>query len=130
MSDSKKLPTSLPSMEHSFQIDIEGDTTKQRYTGDFTCHLLNNKQKARANLKTATLNAGLETLLELEVKALHYMVGYLDQAVDEAPTWWKDSSNGYELYDANVIEAVFNEVHKFEQRWKEQVWGKSEAKAS
>ena len=108
MSDSSNLPTKIPSTEFSFQINEKGIETSKTYTGEFTCRILTAKGKARANIKKAALNAGLENLLDADIRSFHLMVSWLDQALTKYPKWWEDAENGYNLYDANIVETVYN----------------------
>ena len=54
------------------------------------------------------------------------MVAYCKQVLTDSPKWFQESDFGYDLYDQNVLEAVYFEILKKEEEWLESVWGKRE----
>lgn len=128
MSDSESLPTQLPAMDHEFEIEVRGNLTRKLFKGKFKCHILNLKERGQAGIRKAALNAGVEAVLPVEVRNLHYMVAWLEQSLTESPDWWRESQNGLELMDYDVVDAVYQKVEKFEDEWYEQVWGKPRRK--
>ena len=129
MSESNKLPKTMPDMEHAFNIDIKGALTHKTFSGAFKYRIPNIKMRAAAAKKLAELNSGLEESLDPTVLNLHYMVSYLRVTLVETPEWWTNADFGYELYDSNVIKAVYDNVSALEQEWTETVWGPSKADA-
>lgn len=123
MSDSKNLPKELPDMEYSFSIDVEGNTTRQKFTGDFKFLIPNNKKKAQADRYRAELNGGLDDRLDPEVLVLNYTIAYLRFSLTEVPKWWKEKDFGYELHDFNVVNEVYKKCQEFEKNWLKEVWG-------
>jgi len=85
--------------------------------------------RAQADKRRAQLNAGLEENLDPTVRAFHYMISYLRTTLDVYPEWWRDSDFGYDLYDANVIQKVYDEVMTFENAWLAEIWGEKVGKA-
>lgn len=124
MSDSENFLTKLPDMEATFEVDVIGSTTKQPYKGSFKCRILNNRGKSRAEVKATALGAGLDKVLDIQMSNFHFWVGWLEQAIMDAPEWWTKSANGFELYDTNVVAEVYSKVRKFEDSWREKIWGK------
>lgn len=53
------------------------------------------------------------------------MISYLRYTlnVKECPRWWKESDLGYEMYDENVVEAIYDKVLEHEVQWMRAVWG-------
>jgi hypothetical protein len=51
------------------------------------------------------------------------MVSYLRYTITESPKWWKGADLGYELYDENVVKAIYEAVLDFETTWLKAVWG-------
>lgn len=125
----KTLPKSLPEMETSFDIDVEGNVTQARYQGTFKFRIPNMRTRALADKERARLDEGLEKLDET-VKDFHTMIGYLRHTLVEAPDWWKKSDAGYDLFDANVITSVYVKVMEFEKNWLVQVWGEQSEEGS
>jgi hypothetical protein len=122
----EKLLKNLPPLEHEFEINVKGDITNLPYTGKFKYRKPNLKTKAMAEKKRAELDGPNVTMLDLGVQKLNYMVAYLMYTLTEAPSWWRDSDNGYALLDFNVVEEVFNECDRFESEWNAKVWPKEE----
>lgn len=124
MAKSKKLTTELPPMEGEFDIEIEGDVTRKRFLGTFSCKLLNKKGRALVDRHRALLNGPDATSLNTETLNLHHRVSYLRYALTEPyPKFWLDSDLGYNLYDGIVIEKVYDEVLAWEEAWMREVWG-------
>lgn len=120
------LPTQLPETTEIFLIDCSGNLTKKTYTGEFTCKIPNLKDQANIAKYKATLNQGLDDILDIGTRNLHHMVSYLKYTLLKSPDWFEKSNYGYELYDANVIEEVYQKVLDFESKWVTEVWGKDE----
>lgn len=129
MSNLNNLKKTLPEMEHSFSIDLEGSLTKQSWQGNFTCKIPNAKIQAMIAKHKTLLNGGFDEHLDIGTKNLHHMISYLRYTLTDIPKWWKDADMGYELYDINVIEAVYAKVLEFEKAWFEEIWGPGEEKA-
>jgi hypothetical protein len=122
--DVQNLPKSLPEMETTFEIDVEGNLTKQRFQGNFTYRIPNMRARALADKERARMNEGLERGMDETVAEMHSMISYLRHTLTAVPPWWKESSQGYDLFDANVVTAIYIKAMQFEKEWMEQVWGK------
>lgn len=129
MSEINKLRKDLPPMETTFQVEETGELTKKRYVGEFSCKIMNKKEQAMVAKHKAFLNGDMAQQLDFATLKLHHQISYLRYALTEYPLFWKNSDLGYELYDMNVIEAVYNQVLKFEEDWITQVWGPEAVKA-
>jgi hypothetical protein len=127
MNDVKDLKKSLPAMENSFSITaLEGMITGKKYEGNFTCKIPNLKTQALIEKHKAMLNGGLQASLDPLTLRLHHRLAYLRYTLTEFPKWWKDADMGYELYDGNIVEELYDRVMKFEADWMEAVWGPEE----
>ena len=121
-----KTSSSLPKNEKTFSINIVGDTTKQNWTGKFTCVCMPTlKQKSDAAILEAQLNQDMKSLDQNTV-LFHRMVAQLSQRLIEAPEWWITSDGGRDLMDVNVVWEVYKGCAEAEEQWKEKVWGKEE----
>lgn len=131
MSNIGNLRKSLPDTDCSFSIDVEGLLTKEKYQGNFACKIPNVKTQAAIAKHKAMLNGGFDDGLDIGTRNLHHMISYLRYTLTETPKWWQAADMGYELYDVNVIEEVYQKVLDFEKSWYEQIWGpaKEEAKS-
>lgn len=122
MSDLKHLPKSIPAKDFEFQFDIDGALTKERYHGDFKCKIPNIKKQSEIAKHVAFLNAGYDLMLDSATKNIHHMVSYLKHTITKGPDWFYESDGCYDLFDSNVIEALYNEVLKKEEEWINTVW--------
>lgn len=126
MSKSNKLANDLPAMECDFVLDTEGELTKKRYIGEFTCKIMNRKERALVDKHRAFLNGDIADQLNPMTLRFHHWISYLRYALTDYPRWWKESDLGYELYDQNPIEATYEKVLEFEVKWAKSVWGEEE----
>lgn len=115
------LMKSLPSMEHTFSIDVKGSETNQPYIGEFTYKRPNLRKKSDIAKEKSRLNADLKNLDE-DTSFLHGILATLKHTLINAPKWWIDSDLGFELYDVNVILAIYKECQDFENKWFSEVW--------
>lgn len=128
MNDVKDLKKSLPPMEATFSLDaVEGMVTQKIYDGVFTCKIPNIKAQALIEKHKAMLNGGLQGSLDPITLHMHHMLGYLRYTLTEFPKWWKESDMGYDLYDGNIVSAIYQKVMEHETSWMETVWGKEES---
>lgn len=121
MSEVAKV-TKLPSMEHTFTLNVIGSETKQAFDGTFTYkrptlgkRLEANKMEARLREEKITLDGNVNRYVE--------MISYLRFGLIAYPDWWKNSNFGLDLYDINIIIELYNECDKFEAEWDKQVKG-------
>jgi hypothetical protein len=130
MLEVKDLKKSLPPMENSFSlVAFEGGITKKIYEGNFSCKIPNVKLQALIEKHKAVLNGGLEASLDGGTRHVHHMLAYLRYTLVQTPKWWSETDMGYELYDLNVIQEIYDKVLQFEKEWLENIWG-PEDKAS
>lgn len=114
-------------MESSFSINsLEGIITRKLFHGDFTCKIPNLKIQALIEKHKAMLNGGLQASLDPLTLHMHHMLAYLRYTLTDFPKWWKEADMGYDLYDGNIVEELYNRVMKFESEWMEAVWGPEE----
>lgn len=123
MSNIAGMKKSLPSIENSFSISVEGNLTKEQFDGNFICKIPNIKTQAAIAKHKAMLNGGFDDGLDISTRNMHHMISYLRYTLTEMPKWWKDEDYGYNLFDINVVESVYYKVLDFEKAWYEEVWG-------
>lgn len=124
MSEVKDLPKKLPATEGTFFIDVVGEMTNQTFKGEFSCKIPNLRDQALISKHRAYLNGDLVAYLDAPTLRLHQMISYLRYTLTKFPSFWKESDQGYELMDQNVIEDVYNKALEFEEEWMSTVWGK------
>lgn len=126
MNKNNKLASELPDTTHVFQLDLQGRITKKRFLGEFRCKIPTIKDQAMIAKHNALLNGEFPIYLDAGIQKIHKMISYLRFTLTDYPVFWRDSDLGYELRDDNIIEAVYDEVIAFENKWLEQVWGKDD----
>jgi hypothetical protein len=120
------LPKDIPFTEKSFQIDVQGNLTKKRYLGDFTCQIPNIKEQCLMKKHEASLNGDMVGFLDPGTINMHKMISHLRFTLKEYPSFWKNSELGYTLRDPNVVKVVYDEVLAFETEWLKAIWGEEE----
>lgn len=109
---------SLPSMELEFEVNVVGDTTGERYAGSFkykrpNLGLIRQIRTTRAHLNEDLVN------LDDETKLLNEMVSWLSYTIVDSPKWW--NNNGWDLYDYNVVLAVYDKVLEYEKSFRKKI---------
>ena len=123
MSKFNKLSKDVPPTEHDFPISVEGDVTKKRFLGDFTCKIPTRKEQCLIDKHRAFLNGELVDQLSPSTIKFHHMISYLRYTLTDYPRFWKQSDLGYEMHDENVVAEIYSEVLDFEVEWLKEVWG-------
>ena len=100
----------LPNNESSFHVKVSGNRTKQSYEGDFIVKTyLTNAELIDVGLRFDTYNRGSQTV-GTGISLLNRAMAELEVRVLKAPSWWKDSDHGRNLFDTNVVLELFNKV--------------------
>lgn len=125
MNKTNKLSKDIPSSEHTFTIEETGETTKKRFVGEFTCRIPRRKEQCLIDKHRAFLNGNQADQLESTTLRFHHMISYLRYTLvtEDCPKFWKESDLGYELYDTNIVKAIYDKVLEFEVEWLTAIWG-------
>jgi hypothetical protein len=125
MSKLSNIGKDIPATESDFVVEVEGEVTKRRFIGDFSCKIPRKKEQCLIDKHRAFLNGPQPEQLSPETLRFHHMISYLRYTLDDkgCPKWWKESDLGYELYDENVVKSVYDKVLEFEVEWLKAVWG-------
>ena len=121
------IMASLPETEKTFTINVQGEITKQLYMGEFTCKILNKKERAFVSKHYAFLNGDMGDFLDPATKEFHQIIAYLRFAIVKFPSFWGTSDLGYALMDESPIIEVYKQVLNFENEWVDKIWGTSKA---
>lgn len=113
--------SSLPSMDHIFSIDIEGEKTKMRFTGQFTYRRPTISKRSEIAKTVAKMNGDQQSNLDDYTKDMNQIIGWLEHCLIEFPSWWKESNYGRDLYDDNVISELSAQIMRFEEQWQTQI---------
>lgn len=117
------LPKDIPHTQSGFQLDILGNLTQKRYLGDFTCKIPTVKEQCLIDKHQVLLNGEMPHNLKPATLKIHEMIAYLRYTLIDYPKFWKDSDLGYELRDPNVVQAIYDKVIDFENKWLKEIWG-------
>lgn len=115
-----------------FPIKVVGDTTFQEYGGQFRARqLLNHDQQLeRDRIRRELLGDKPEQATD-RAKNQATIFAELAVRLTEAPAFWTASRNGLDLYDDNVVGAVYAEAMAVEMKFREELQKKAEeAKAA
>jgi hypothetical protein len=92
-----------------FGIDVKGESTDRRYEGVFEAKT---KLSHRESLKEDEVRRAILGVNSTEAseyaKSVAAAIAYLSIRVQKAPNWFKDSNNGLDLEDGNVLIEVNN----------------------
>jgi len=111
----------LPNNESTFNVDIKGDTTGQRFTCQFTTVCVPTiAQKHQFELEKARLVADLQNPSD-RLFTLASVLATLNIRLIKKPEWWTDAFGGLDLLDENVMWGVYDGITGAEKQWKEDV---------
>jgi len=100
----------LPNRTSNFFIDSVGEITTQAYKGDFTVKtILTIGEKIELETEKTKLSSDLVNVSP-ELKTVSTILAELKVRVIESPNWWKESNNGKDLLDDNVIFDIYSKV--------------------
>ena len=127
MSSLKHLPKSLPKVNPNFELEpTKGDLTGHEYKGDFECKISNLRIQGQIDKYFKFLNGGMDATLDNHILKLHKMAAYCKFTLVQCPEWFEESDYGLDLYDFNILEAVYDKIIEKEEEWLSGVWGKKE----
>ena len=115
------MTTKLPDMEFKFDVNVTGNDTGTVFEGHFKYKRPSLGARARIASTNARLNGDVENLGNSEIEELNYALSYLRHTIIDSPEWWENAFFGMELYDSNLVEAVYNKCMDFEARWRSKI---------
>lgn len=122
MNKVNNLSETLPETTHTFQFDLIGRITKKRYLGEFSCKIPTLRDQSLIDKHRAMLDGEFPIYLKPGIKKFHEQIAYLRYVLTDVPKFWKDSDLGFDLRDDNIVEAVYDEVIAFENKWLNEIW--------
>jgi hypothetical protein len=121
----------LPKNQKSFDIDLVGDTTGLEYKGTFTVKCaLSISEKHKMELERTRLSSDYANPTN-GLSGIAIAMSSLSVRIIEAPAWWKNTNNGSDILDENVIFEIFDKSLEMERLWRESLkkQGEEAAKA-
>jgi hypothetical protein len=101
--------------ERTFTFDY-ADKRGRRWVGDFTVRVLTIRDTVQLGLTKARLAGGVPLgHLDPDTAFILEVLAHLSVCIVASPPWAKDL---YALYDAGVIGAIYEEVGKYEARFR------------
>jgi len=120
----------LPKQERSFDFKEVGTITSEEYAGTFTVRcILNIGQKHAIELEKSRLLADQRNPTNGLI-SISIALAELHGRIIESPSWWKDSNNGIDIFDEEVIYSIFDKCMELEEQWKTELKAKGEEAAS
>lgn len=111
----------LPSNEYTFNLDETGERTKRRFDGSFTVKcLLTIDEIVDVGLRMDAYNRGSTSVMP-GIQLLNRARAELEVRIQKSPSWWRDSNNGRDLMDTNIILEVFNKALDAEKVYDERI---------
>lgn len=110
-----------------FKVDIEGETTGTRWTGNFEAkiRLSHADELQRDRLRREYLGPNPEQASE-RAKDQANILSQLAVRVTKAPLWWSENRGGLDLCDDSVIAEVFAQAVRVEKETLDEVRKKAE----
>lgn len=112
----------LPAMDHKFEIQVTGEETGMNWTGKFLYRRPNLQERTMIDVMRVRLNGDLYTI-DPDVKSFNEAISHLKFTLKESPQWWVDQDYGSQMYDANVVLAVYEKCLAFEATWRATIHG-------
>lgn len=119
--------SSLPKNEKTFYFTHEGSDTGFKYEGNFTVKcVLSIGDKRYMEMEKTRLMADYGNPSQ-GLAAYAMFLSNINARIIKAPQWWTDSHNGLDILDEDAIFAIYDEMMKIENDWKDSIKKKSES---
>jgi len=97
----------IPSREHTFYFKDKGERTRRVFEGNFTVKaLLTQQEIVDVGMLLDQYSRGSKTLAQ-GAALLNRAFAELDVRIVKAPAFWKDSGQGRDLLDTNIVFGVY-----------------------
>jgi hypothetical protein len=105
----------MASYQATFSFSLKGNTTKEVFFGKFTAKtLLTTRDFIAKDQIRRQILGGAGTTTDAYAGNLAILCSECAVRVIDGPKWWKDSDNGMDLADDNVLKKVFDECIRLE----------------
>lgn len=100
----------------NFSISLIGNVTGEKWVGEFTTklRLSHRDQLARDRISRELLGDTRPDFASPRAINQANIFSDLRVRLTQAPAWWKESAEGLDLEDDNVVAEVYNKALKFE----------------
>ena len=111
----------LPKNERTFPFNEKGDLYGHKYEGTFTVKcVLNMFEKRMLEIEKSRLRTDIANPTP-DLIALTTIQANLSVRIIDAPEWWKQSENGNNIQDENIIITLFDKVVEQEEEWRKEL---------
>jgi hypothetical protein len=94
-----------------FFVDLKGESTGQTFQGDFACKpRLSSRDRLQKDALRRTLLGGAPESASPDALVRAEMFALISISLTDSPPWWKESGNGLDLFDDNVVFDVYDKV--------------------
>jgi hypothetical protein len=108
----------LPKNEKTFDLEIIGEDTNIKYSGQFTVKcVLNMSGKHSLALEKTRLMADYANPSR-DLAGIAISLATIRAKIISAPAWWKNNDNGALIMDENVIMAIYDKCEEMEVQWR------------
>lgn len=111
----------------TFTVTCVGSTTGEEFKGIFKCRpiLTHAQQLGRDQFRRDLLGVDPDSA---SPRALNQatLLSEIAARLTDAPSWWKDSRDGRELYDDEPVAAIYSEVIQAENNFRDAIIAKAE----
>jgi hypothetical protein len=115
----------LPKNEKTFHISLEGDTSGEKFEGQFTTKcVLNVSDKHLKELEKTRLMADYANPSS-SLAGLAEILSTIRIKLVKWPDWWSSLDYGSKMLDENVIVTIYDEIQKLEQEWRNEIRSKA-----
>lgn len=111
----------LPKNERTFEFEEVGELYGKPYQGSFTVKcVLTMLEKRVLEIEKSRMRSDI-TNPTPDLIALTTILANLKARIISAPEWWKQSNDGNDIQDENIIVALFDKVMDQEEEWRKEV---------
>jgi len=111
----------MPVMNFRFDINMNGAETKVAFIGSFTYKRPTIQIKAHIGAMHTRLNGDLMNIPD-DVSYTNLKLATLKFTLTEFPEWWEDAGYGADLYDQDVLDAVYQKCMDWELAFQKKVY--------
>jgi hypothetical protein len=111
----------LPKNRKTFSIDVTGNDTYVKYTGEFTVKcILDMTDKHSLELEKTRMMADYANPSR-NLAGIALFLATVRTKIIDAPKWWEELSGASKLIDENVLIHLYDKCTEAEEEWRKKV---------
>jgi hypothetical protein len=112
---------SLPKNEKTFDVEVVGETTGFKYTGQFTVTcILDMAGKHQLELEKTRLMADYANPSR-GLFGIATSLATIRTKIVSSPDWWKNADDGASIKDENLIFTLYDKCNEMETQWRKEL---------